>query len=63
MSVHLKKRIEIIRRGRNRKIRPKTFKNEAAAKAYAEANKIANFEIKNLKNEECKSQKLVIVQK
>ena len=63
MSVHMKKRTEVIKRGRNRKTRVKSFKNEAAAQAYAKANNIANFELKNLKNSDSQTQKLIIVQK
>ena len=63
MSVHLKKRTEVIRGGRKRAPRPKTFKTEEAAKKYAEANKIANYLLVNLKNKISKTKKLKIVQK
>ncbi len=33
--------------GRNRKKRPKSFKTEAATKAWAERNKIKDYVIKN----------------
>jgi hypothetical protein len=56
-------REEVIKRGRNRKTRPKTFKTEQAALAYAKANNIASYILKNLKNPESKSKKLIIVQK
>ncbi|MBW2992634.1 hypothetical protein KY345_05445 [Candidatus Woesearchaeota archaeon] len=57
------KRDEVIKRGRNRSKRPKTFKTEQAAAAYAKANNIANYILKNLKNQEAKNKKLIIVKK
>jgi len=56
-------REEVIKRGRNRSKRPRTFKTEQAAQAYAKANKITDFELKNLKSADAKLKKLVIVQK
>ena len=56
-------REEVIKRGRNRKQRPKTFKSEQAAVAYAKSNNIANYILKNLKNTEAKAKKIVIIQK
>ena len=47
--------------GRDRTSRPKTFKTEEAAKAYAEANKIKKYELKNLRSETAKIKKLVII--
>lgn len=57
------RRDEVIRNGRNRKPRPKTFKSEQQANAYAKENSISGFEIKNLKSMDSKKKKLVIVQK
>ena len=48
--------------GRNRKDRSKTFKTEAAAKAYADANKIKKYVLKNLKSEESTVKKIIIVE-
>jgi hypothetical protein len=48
-------------RGRDRKPRPKTFKTEEAAKAYAEAQGLKNYSIVNLKSELSKEKKLKVV--
>ena len=48
--------------GRARKNRSKTFKTEEAAKAYADANKIKNYVLKNLKSEESNTKKILIVE-
>ena len=49
MSYHTAQKPILLKRGRKRKKRPKTFKTEASAKAWAEANKIKNYEIEDLK--------------
>jgi hypothetical protein len=46
-----------------RKKRPKSFKTEESAKAWAEKKGIKNFTLKNLKNAECKEKKLLIIKK
>ena len=46
---------------RNRASRPKTFKTEAAAKKWAEANKITNYKLENLKSPENKDKKFRVV--
>ena len=52
------------RKSRNKEVsRPKTFKTEAAANAYAKANKIENYILKNLKSSEAKTKKLKIIAK
>ena len=56
-------RKEVIKRGRNRATRPKTFKSEQAAATYAKSNNIANYVLKNLKTVEAKVKKFVIIQK
>ena len=38
----------LLKRGRNRKSRPKTFKTEEAAKKYAEVNKIKKYALRHL---------------
>jgi len=48
MSVHLKKRELIIKGGRNRKPRPKTFKSEEAAHAFAKSNNLKEYSLKHL---------------
>lgn len=50
MSVGIQKRERVIKNGRNRKNRPKTFKTKQAAEDYAKENKISKYEIENLKN-------------
>jgi hypothetical protein len=55
------KRDEVVKRGRNRKIRPKTFKSEQAAAAYAKLKKIDSYVLKNIKNPEAKGKKIIIV--
>jgi hypothetical protein len=57
------KRDEVIKRGRNRKPRPKTFKNEQTAAAYAKTNKIDSYILKNIKSPEAKGKKIIIVRK
>lgn len=56
-------RSEVIKRGRNRKPRPKTFKSEQSAMAYAKANNIANFLLKNIKNPDSKKKKILLIKK
>ncbi|MBS3098219.1 hypothetical protein J4209_05485 [Candidatus Woesearchaeota archaeon] len=41
--------------------RPKSFKTEAAAKKWVEANKITKYTLRNLKSSESKSKKIVVV--
>ena len=55
-------REEVIKRGRNRKPRPKTFRTEQAAAAYAKQQGISKYVLKNLKADGSKDKKLVIVQ-
>ena len=57
------KRYAPIRKGRHRKVRPKSFKTEVAAHTYAKNHGITAFTLKNLKNVESKEKKLVIVPK
>lgn len=57
------KRDEVIKRGRNRKPRPKTFRTEQAAVAYAKSKKIESYILKNLKSQECRDKKIVIIRK
>lgn len=47
--------------GRNRKARPKTFKTEESAKAWAEKNKITDYELVNLKSDSSKTKKIKII--
>jgi hypothetical protein len=65
-STYFKKRVFATKRkpryGRGRAQRSKTFKSEAAAKKYAEANKIAKYELVDLK-EGKKEKKIKIVLK
>lgn len=63
MSVHIKKRTRVVRGGRKRAARPKTFRTEEAAKKYAEAKKIASYDLVNMKSEASKTKKFKIVPK
>jgi hypothetical protein len=57
------KRDEVIKRGRNRKTRPKTFGSEQSAAAYAKAHKIDSYVLKNIRSPEAKDKKILIVRK
>jgi 23S rRNA maturation mini-RNase III len=57
------KRDEVVKRGRNRKPRPKTFRTEQAAATYAKSRKIESYILKNLKSQESKVKKIVIIRK
>lgn len=68
MHTRIKRKLNITtsRRGgriREKKKRPKTFKTEAAAKAYAEKHKIKDYKLVNLKSSEAKQKKIKIVKK
>ncbi len=54
MSVHLKKRERIVKGGRERAARPKTFTTLDAAKAHAAKQGHKKFEIKNLRSDDAK---------
>jgi hypothetical protein len=58
MSIAHKKPLLQVR-GRNRTARPKTFKSEAEAKAYATKRGIKSFEVKHLNNGISKKFKIV----
>lgn len=58
-----KKRYMADKKGRCRAKRPKTFTSEASARAWAAKMNIKNFELRNLKNPECKEKKLLVVEK
>lgn len=47
--------------GRNRTKRQKTFKTEAAAKRWAEKNKLESYKLVNLKSSDSKSKKFRVV--
>ncbi|MFT4312883.1 MAG: hypothetical protein ACMXYA_00580 [Candidatus Woesearchaeota archaeon] len=61
MSVHLKKREIIMKNGRKRQSRPKTFKTQEAANAYAKEKGLKNYSLKNLRSESASSAKYRIV--
>jgi hypothetical protein len=48
MSVHINKRERVIKGGRNRKKRPKTFVSEDKAHAYAKENGIEKYTLEHL---------------
>ncbi|MBI5393340.1 hypothetical protein HZA96_05715 [Candidatus Woesearchaeota archaeon] len=43
--------------GRNRKARPRTFKTEAAAHAFAKEQGLESYKLENLKNTDTKDKK------
>ncbi|MFC1697044.1 hypothetical protein ACFL1H_01815 [Nanoarchaeota archaeon] len=51
------------RNPRVRLVRPKTFKTEESAKAYAEKQGIKSYDIVNIKNDEANTKKLKVVPK
>ena len=57
MSVHIKKRERVIKNGRNRLARPKTFMTKDAAEAWAKKQDNGSYTILNLKSPESKSGK------
>lgn len=54
------RRDEVIKRGRNRKARPKSFSTEDAAHAWAKLHKVAKYTLKRLTLHK-KHQKIVVV--
>jgi len=68
MHTRIKRKLNItssMRGGKVRvkKVRPKTFKSEEAAKKYAEKHKIKDYRLVNLKSSEAKEKKIKIVKK
>ncbi|MFT4311630.1 MAG: hypothetical protein ACMXYF_00175 [Candidatus Woesearchaeota archaeon] len=61
MSAHLKKRELIIKNGRNRTPRPKTFKTEQAAQDYAKKQGIKKFTLVNLRSDASSEKKIRVV--
>lgn len=43
--------------------RPKSFKSEEAAKKWAEAKKISDYSLRNLKGAHCRVKKIIVVRK
>jgi len=62
-STYFSKRIPIRTYIRRKCHRPKTFKTEEAAKKWAEAKGIKDYELVNLKNVESKKKKIKVVPK
>lgn len=52
----------IVKNGRHRLTRPKTFASEDAANAYAKANGITSFKLENLRNELSSTKKIRIIE-
>jgi hypothetical protein len=52
------KRLRVIKGGRNRATRPKTFKTEEAAKAWADKQGFKKYILINLKSAESKTKKI-----
>ncbi len=63
MSVHLKKREIIMKNGRNRASRPKTFRSKQSAENYAKEKGLKEYTLVNLRSEESSSVKYRIEQK
>ena len=63
MSYKTYKKDILIKRGRNRKARPKTFGSEEAASKYAEEHGIKGYELVNIRSAESSGKKLKIVVK
>ena len=61
MSVHLKKREEVIKNGRNRSPRPKTFKTQELAESYAKQQGMKNVTVENLRSPDAATGKFRIV--
>jgi hypothetical protein len=59
----VQKRKRVVKGGRHRAPRPKTFKTEEAAKAYAKENGITSFTLENMKCSAASSKKIRIAQK
>lgn len=62
MSIRCRQQ-NVRRISRNRSTRPKTFKTEESAKAYADANGIKDYTLKNLKFESSSVKKFQIITK
>jgi len=63
MSYKTYKKDILLKRGRNRKARPKTFGSEEAANKYAEENRIKSYSLFNMKSSESSEKKIKIVAK
>lgn len=48
MATHIQHRERVIKNGRNRKSRPKTFKTEESAKTWAESQGMKSFDLVRL---------------
>lgn len=62
LALRVKRRFSDLRGRGNRQTRPKTFKSEEAATAWAKANGIEKFSIENLRSSEAKVGKYRIVE-
>ena len=60
-SVYFWKRIPERTAVRRERARPRTFKTEEAAKAWAEKQKIKNYKLENIKSSESKIKKIRVV--
>ncbi len=59
MSVHIKKRERVVKGGRDRTKRPKTFKSAEAAKKWAETQKISKYGVVQMRSGLSKKFKVV----
>ncbi len=62
LALRVKRRFSRLRGRGNREGRPKTFKSEEAAKAWAKKNGIEKFTVENLRSSEAKVGKYRIVE-
>ena len=60
-SNRLRRKAEKKAKNKGSRSRPKSFKTEDAAKKWAEANKITNYELKHLKSPQ--SKKIIVIKK
>ncbi|MFO8016385.1 MAG: hypothetical protein R6U32_04740 [Candidatus Woesearchaeota archaeon] len=62
MSYRSAKKPILLRRGRNRKTRPKTFHTEEAAKKWAEENGLKKYSLVDMKNPGSKKRKIKVIE-
>lgn len=61
LALRASRRISKLRGRGNRVVRPKTFSSEESAKAWADANRIKDYELKNLKSSASSTKKIQVV--
>jgi hypothetical protein len=61
MSIRMVRPI-LLKRGRNRTVRPKTFKSEESANTWAKANGLKDYSLEDLNMPSSKTRKIRIVE-